>query len=304
MSVCGCSFMRPCSLRSGQRLTRLNCESLNALILEQRDLTFGKRMKSLEVWRIAKASKRLGRLAELCGVKCLYLPGDYPASSNVHHTVVPHNPNDQSNHSLSPYSDAPGYSWEQKSTAFNELGAYLAQFAQAQLGEPLNDLSNSSTSNDRRASMGERQPNEGYAQHGKSNSVRKPKKKRNVAQRSSCKTDSCSAQIHEQSLIAEALLVPLRHLSLRVYGDKEAQRKVASTACFGSQWNAILQGQLRSIVMSFAQLFEDLKRSRCACHHQYCIHYHCCIDYSASSLLHSSSLLSCPCQQDPAKQVQ
>ena len=48
-------------------------ESVDALILEQRDLTFGKRASTLAIWRTAKAHKRLRRLIELCGVKCLTL---------------------------------------------------------------------------------------------------------------------------------------------------------------------------------------------------------------------------------------
>ena len=58
------SFAREARLRCGGGLhVDVRCESLGALILEQRDLTFGARVRGpLEVWRVAKSAKRLRRL--------------------------------------------------------------------------------------------------------------------------------------------------------------------------------------------------------------------------------------------------
>ena len=51
------SFAVPALLRAGAAEVRIRVESLDAQILEQRDLTFGKRMQSILIWRIAKAPK-------------------------------------------------------------------------------------------------------------------------------------------------------------------------------------------------------------------------------------------------------
>ena len=50
-------------------------ETLDAQLSEQRDLTFGRRMQSVEVWKVAKSVKRLSRLVELLGIKSATLPG-------------------------------------------------------------------------------------------------------------------------------------------------------------------------------------------------------------------------------------
>ncbi|KAJ1448404.1 hypothetical protein M885DRAFT_539219 [Pelagophyceae sp. CCMP2097] len=67
------SFVREATLAaSGSGPPRkVRCESLDALILEQRDLTFGKRAQHVVIWRVAKAPKRLRRLVELVGIKML-----------------------------------------------------------------------------------------------------------------------------------------------------------------------------------------------------------------------------------------
>ncbi|KAJ1454744.1 hypothetical protein M885DRAFT_232076 [Pelagophyceae sp. CCMP2097] len=67
------SFVREATLAaSGSGPPRkVRCESLDALILEQRDLTFGKRALHVVIWRVANAPKRLRRLVELVGIKML-----------------------------------------------------------------------------------------------------------------------------------------------------------------------------------------------------------------------------------------
>jgi len=97
----GC-FTQPMRLAACGISVDLHCEGLDALILEQRDLTFGKRMQALEVWRIAKAPKRLRRLVELCGIKVLTLAG---------------------------------FSWRQKQEAFRALEHILQSFAASELAE-------------------------------------------------------------------------------------------------------------------------------------------------------------------------
>ncbi|KAH8080421.1 hypothetical protein JL720_9115 [Aureococcus anophagefferens] len=72
------SFVSRATLAAGGRATSILCESLDALILEQRDLTFGKRAQHLVIWRVAKSAKRLRRLVELLGVKLLAAPGFAP----------------------------------------------------------------------------------------------------------------------------------------------------------------------------------------------------------------------------------
>ncbi|KAH8072073.1 hypothetical protein JL721_3982 [Aureococcus anophagefferens] len=72
------SFVSRATLAAGGRATSILCESLDALILEQRDLTFGKRAQHLVIWRVAKSAKRLRRLVELLGVKLLAAPGFSP----------------------------------------------------------------------------------------------------------------------------------------------------------------------------------------------------------------------------------
>jgi hypothetical protein len=68
--------MRPrvATLTSGSAKAVFPMESLDSLILEQRDLSFGRRMQSVLIWRIGKVTKRLGRLLELCCIKALSLP--------------------------------------------------------------------------------------------------------------------------------------------------------------------------------------------------------------------------------------
>ena len=64
-SACGLArFVREATLGTSTLPTRAKilCESLDALILEQRDLTFGKRAQHLVIWRVAKSPKRLRRL--------------------------------------------------------------------------------------------------------------------------------------------------------------------------------------------------------------------------------------------------
>ncbi|KAK7241991.1 hypothetical protein SO694_00018259 [Aureococcus anophagefferens] len=63
------SFVSRATLAAGGRATSILCESLDALILEQRDLTFGKRAQHLVIWRVAKSAKRLRRLVELLGAR-------------------------------------------------------------------------------------------------------------------------------------------------------------------------------------------------------------------------------------------
>jgi hypothetical protein len=70
------------------------------LILEQRDLSFGRRMQSVLIWRIGKVTKRLGRLLELCGIKALSLPQ---------------------------------FSWARKAKAFVELAKRLERFSSVTL---------------------------------------------------------------------------------------------------------------------------------------------------------------------------
>lgn len=67
--------MRPRTavLKAGDVEAAMEIESIDSLIGEQRELSFGRRMQSLLIWRIAKVSKRLTRLIELCGIKALCL---------------------------------------------------------------------------------------------------------------------------------------------------------------------------------------------------------------------------------------
>jgi hypothetical protein len=94
------SFAVPADIVAGGTRLAIRVESLDAQILEQRDLTFGKRMQSILIWRIAKVHKRLTRLMELVGVKAL--------------TVA-------------------GFTWAQKARSFGELGRMLAEFRSATL---------------------------------------------------------------------------------------------------------------------------------------------------------------------------
>jgi hypothetical protein len=65
---------RQASLRAPGVNAQFPMESIEALIHEQRDLSFGRRMQSVLIWRIAKVTKRLSRLLELCGIKTMTLP--------------------------------------------------------------------------------------------------------------------------------------------------------------------------------------------------------------------------------------
>ena len=117
------SFIRAATLRCHDDAVPLLVESINALILEQRDLTFGKRASTLAIWRTAKAHKRLRRLVELCGVKTLTLEA---------------------------------FSWQQKADAFRHIVATLQDFAAHRM-QPQSALARtSSTSPPARAQGGKR----------------------------------------------------------------------------------------------------------------------------------------------------
>jgi len=73
----------------------VHVESLNSLLWEQRNLTFGPRMHELSIWRVNKSSKRLVRLIEMLGIKAMT-------------------------------SDT--FGWREKAEAFFELAKQLANF--------------------------------------------------------------------------------------------------------------------------------------------------------------------------------
>lgn len=55
----------------GVAVCRVQVESLDSLLWEQKNLTFGPRMQELSIWRVNKSSKRLVRLIELLGIKAM-----------------------------------------------------------------------------------------------------------------------------------------------------------------------------------------------------------------------------------------
>lgn len=55
----------------GVTACHVQVESLDSLLWEQRNLTFGPRMQELSIWRVNKSSKRLVRLIELLGIKAM-----------------------------------------------------------------------------------------------------------------------------------------------------------------------------------------------------------------------------------------
>lgn len=65
------TFTRPMTLMAGGREVRLHCEAIDALILEQRDLTFGKRMQVPSAHASPNGTGVLGeRASEGDGVTC------------------------------------------------------------------------------------------------------------------------------------------------------------------------------------------------------------------------------------------
>eukprot|EP00931_Biecheleriopsis_adriatica_P115105 TRINITY_DN90942_c0_g1_i1.p1 TRINITY_DN90942_c0_g1~~TRINITY_DN90942_c0_g1_i1.p1 ORF type:complete len:136 (+),score=21.12 TRINITY_DN90942_c0_g1_i1:120-527(+) len=71
------SCMRMASLEAGGCIAEVQVDTLDSLLLELRDLTFGRRhaVEDFYVWRIPKVTKRITRLAEVMGLKALTLKG-------------------------------------------------------------------------------------------------------------------------------------------------------------------------------------------------------------------------------------
>ncbi|KAK3279813.1 hypothetical protein CYMTET_12322, partial [Cymbomonas tetramitiformis] len=61
-------------LKAGGRLAVvMDVEAVDALIIEQSDLTLGPRMQQMELWQARKVEKRLPRLMILSGLKTMML---------------------------------------------------------------------------------------------------------------------------------------------------------------------------------------------------------------------------------------
>jgi len=98
---CPTAFAHPAAfVCEGEEWCKIHVESLDSLLLEQRDLTFGPKMQQLLIWRVGKVSKRLGRLVDLLGIKA----------------IVKEN-----------------CDWSKKADSFEELAERLVKFAQQEL---------------------------------------------------------------------------------------------------------------------------------------------------------------------------
>lgn len=215
----------------------LYCESLDALILEQRDLTFGKRAQHVLIWRVAKAAKRLRRLVELLGIKLLA-------------------------------SDAS--SWQLKATALALLHVRLDNFANAldrrhehHATTPLKnkpprrsfgveEVKIAAVVSDAPKTSGKPHSNGTTAQAHATHDV--PAATLAAAARlglSRLQAASCR-DVFDAALVTEALLLPLDHLALRVFADKSTGHLPPT---FATQWRATLEPLIDLIA-----LFRDAAR--------------------------------------------
>lgn len=204
----------------------LYCESLDALILEQRDLTFGKRAQHVLIWRVAKAAKRLRRLVELLGIKLL--------ASNAS-------------------------SWQLKAIALSLLHVRLENFANALDQRHEHHATTTPHKNKPpRRSFGVEEVkvaadlSDAPKTSGKLNSSQHattaqahtthdvPAATLAAAARlglSRLQAASCR-DVFDAALVTEALLLPLDHLALRVFADKSTGHLPPT---FATQWRATLE---------------------------------------------------------------
>ncbi|KAJ8598455.1 hypothetical protein CTAYLR_006858 [Chrysophaeum taylorii] len=191
---------------------RVYCESLDALILEQRDLTFGKRSQHVLIWRVAKASKRLRRLVELVGIKLL-----------AHASK----------------------SWGLKATALAILHRKLARFARYSLSDDKENLPK--TTKSRRSFGGLVVANPSTAKKnapphsaGKLSSSSKHRPPQYQAADDDAWHDDNDdvRDLFDQTLVTDALLLPLEHLALRVFADRTSTNSLPPT--FAATWASFL----------------------------------------------------------------
>lgn len=233
------SFARIADLqKSDGSAYSLLCESLDALILEQRDLTFGKRAHNLLIWRVAKADKRLKRLVELLGINLFA---------------------------------AETADWTLKFRALSLLFYRLDHFAERTFATdddadrkktrrrltlgPIDnrndDARRSAKKKKTRNSTGKARESEGASNFD----IRALPESTVAAARSAgllrhCDLQSC-LQLLDKSLVSTALLLPLDHLALRVFAADDEGEPNAQTS-FTDNWKVILEP-----LVHLVELFRD-----------------------------------------------
>lgn len=244
-----CSFVHEATIVNQDLPYRLSCESLDALILEQRDLTFGKRSHNLLIWRVAKAIKRLRRLIELLGIKL------FASSDATWHlksrgldliqkrlaNFVSHSLHRRKKESHTPIA----YRSRTKRRTFSVAGNSLSdRFMQTALSEAPNSSSKAE----------EKKSNN----HCKSTSV--PVSMVTAARDldfSTSELEACSRLFHT-TLVSAALLLPLEHLALRVFADDSAL-----PGDFSAKWAAVLEPLIDLVVVfrDTAKAFASMPQS-------------------------------------------
>ena len=221
------SFVSRATLAAGGRTTSILCESLDALILEQRDLTFGKRAQHLVIWRVAKSAKRLRRLVELLGVKLLA---------------------------------APGFSPRTKAQALRVLHATLAGFCDRSFR-----ASAAADKKTRKSAGGGAEPlreangpprTAVKARRPAHRDAHRPRAAVDAADRvglDAAELARCDA-LFAAALVDASLVRPLEHLALRAFGDAA---DLALPPNFAAKWDAVL-APLVSLVDTFAGAAEAL----------------------------------------------
>lgn len=244
-----CSFVHEATIVNDDAPYRLSCESLDALILEQRDLTFGKRAHNLLIWRVAKAIKRLRRLIELLGIK-LFANGDA--------------------------------TWQLKSRALALLQKRLANFVSRSLRrcrkENHTPIARRSQAKRRTFSVAGNSPSDRIMQTSLSEAPNSSSKAEEKSQNNYCNStcipvsmvtaardldfstselEACSRLFH-RTLVTAALLLPLEHLALRVFADDSALPRD-----FSAKWAAVLEPliDLVEVFRDTAKAFASMPRS-------------------------------------------
>ena len=217
------TFVKEARLSGGGESVPLLVESVDALILEQRDLTFGKRAQTLAIWRASKVHKRLRRLVELCGVKLLTLPQ---------------------------------FSWEEKRTAFGYLVRVLEDYAAHRFKPPEAPAAKavartrsegSGPSAKPAAPAGKRRRHSSRAadEAGSAAAVAptgsKRRRKSDSATRATRDTqpgDAVARAVCDAALLTDALIMPLRHSALKVF---DLGPTTSLPADFASKWAETLR---------------------------------------------------------------